>query len=215
MNNKYTKYLLCFTALLCAFAFSKAYGQDKDIPKELYTTVGIPDSLKEDANSVVRYSMDEVKIKGPGNAVIKHHRIVTILNEKGDKSAIVVLGYNRKYDTYSGILITVYDENGKSIKKYHKSDMYDGSASNDETIVTEDRFLGLKHTIAKYPSTIEVYYEEDLTSFISLDTWHIQDKIEQSVQNADYKVSADPSMGFRYKNKNTSIEPEKSGEKSG
>src|ERR1700743_3811222 len=123
----YTKYLKClaFTIAICFLNILNVYSQDKDIPQELYKATGIPDSLKEDANSIVRYSSDEIRIKGPGKAVIKHHSLITILNEKGDKEAVIVYGYNKKYDIYSYIDVHVYDESGKGIKKYHKSDMYD------------------------------------------------------------------------------------------
>jgi Domain of Unknown Function with PDB structure (DUF3857)/Transglutaminase-like superfamily len=208
----YYKYFKCllFTTVVISAMTTKTYCQDKDIPKELYTASGIPDSLKEDANSVVRYSMDDITIKGPGKLFIKHHSLVTVLNERGDKEAVIELSYNKKYDNYGFIDVRVYDTDGKLIKKYHKSDMYDGLASDNETLVTDERFLALKHSISKYPETIEVEYEETLTSFIDLPSWYVQDHLEQSVQNSQYKVSANPNIGFRYKNKNLSILPDKS-----
>ena len=211
-RHKNLKYWLIIIAGLYFIIPSKAYSQDKDIPQELYTASGIPDSLKEDANSIIRYSSDEVRIKGPGKAVIKHHSLVTILNEKGDREAVITYSYNKKYDTYSFIDVHIYDENGKMIKKYHKSDMYDGAASSDETLVSDDRFLGLKHTVTKYPETIEINYEEDISSYISLPAWYIQKRVEQSVQEEHYKILVDPAMGLRYKCKNLSITPVKASE---
>lgn len=208
MFTKYYTRLLLTTAALCAL-YGKSHGQDKNIPKELYIASTIPDSLKEDANSVVRYSTDEVVVKGPGKMVSKHHSIVTILNEKGDDEAIMEMGYNKKYDSYSDIEMHVYNALGVSVKKYHKSDMYDGSAANDETMVTDERFLAVKHAIASYPITIEFEYEESISSFIGLGAWYIQDKVEQSVQNASYKISCNPSIGFRYKNTNCTVSPQK------
>ncbi|HTD98771.1 MAG TPA: DUF3857 domain-containing protein [Mucilaginibacter sp.] len=206
--NKYLRGV-AGAAVLCVFIAAKVTGQDKDIPKELYTASGIPDSLKEDANSVVRYSYHEITIKGSGKATVKHHSILTILNEKAERQAIIQYGYNRKYDTYSFVDIHIYDDKGKMIKKYHKSDMYDGADDGDETLVSDERFLALKHTIANYPATIEIEYEESLTSFITPDDWDIQDHLEQSVQNSTYKVLADPSVGFKYKCKNISLSPKK------
>ncbi len=199
---------LFYVVVVCFALTSKAHSQD--IPKELYTAAGIPDSLKEDANSIIRYSSDELRIKGPGKATIKHHSLVTILNEKGDRAAIIQYFYNKKFDTYSAIDIHVYDEAGKVIKKYHKTDMYDGAAFDDETLVGDERFLGLKHSIAKHPETIEEEYEEDISSFITLDSWHIQERIEQSVQNSQFKVWTLPTNGFRFKYKNIALSPEKS-----
>ena len=206
----YKKYLSCLLLVIGAFfiAPAKTYCQDSDIPKEVYTAAGIPDSLKENANSVIRYSNDEITIKGPGEAVIKHRKITTILNEKADREAIIELFYNRKYDTYSSLIIQVFNADGVMIKKYRKGDMYDGAAVGDETMVSDERFLGLRHVVANYPTTLEVSYEEDLSSFISMDNWDIQ-KLEQSVQNETYKVSAKTGVGFRFKSKNIALSPVK------
>jgi hypothetical protein len=208
MFIKYYTRLLLIAVSLCAL-YTNSYSQDKNIPKDLYIATTIPDSLKEDANSVLRYSSDEVIVKGPGKMVSKHHSIITILNEKGDNEAILEMGYNKKYDSYSGLEMHIYNALGVSLKKYHKSDMYDGSASNDETIVTDERFLAIKHAIASYPITIEVKYEEDISSFIGIGSWYIQDKVEQSVQSSSYKIAYNPAIGFRYKNSNCSVMPVK------
>jgi len=194
--------------LLMLFALTNmCYGQGV-IPKELYTATGIPDSLKDEANSVLRYSNDDITITGPGKATVKHHSLITILNENGDNEAVVEYNYNKKYDTYSFIDVHVYNADGLMIKKYHKSDFYDGAEIDNETIVSDERFLGLKHTVASYPETIEVEYEEDVSSFINPDSWYMQG-IDQSVQNETYKISAKPEVGFRYYNKNTLVKPVK------
>lgn len=208
--NNYIKSCL-FLLGTCLLPVAKAFCQDKDVPQELYSASGIADSLKDEANSIVRYSSDEIRIKGPGRAVIKHHSLVTILNEKGDKDAVVVYRYNKKYDTFSFIDVHVYDEKGRLIKKYHKSDMYDGATSSDETLVSDERFLGLKHTVSQYPETIEVNYEEDLNSFIDFEPWVLQHG-EQSLQNETYKVFVSPAFGFRYKCENISLSPVKGSE---
>jgi len=96
----------------------KGYSQEKEITKDLYIASTIPDSLKEIANSVVRYSLEDDMVKGPGRMISKVHRIVTVLNEKGDDEAIMQLFYNKKYDSYSDIEMRVYDEKGSLIKKY-------------------------------------------------------------------------------------------------
>jgi hypothetical protein len=197
------KNLSCLVlAVIAIFLFTvKSNGQD--IPKELYSAAGIPDSLKEDANSVVRYSNDEVIIEGPGKAVVKHHLIVTILNEKADKQAIVVLPYNKKFFTVSDISIHVYDAAGALIKKYHKGDMEDVAALNDEILISDDRLLGVRHVVSAYPTTIEVEYEEDQTSFIQFQ-WDIQGE-DQSIQSAKYSITINPEIGLRYQARNISL----------
>jgi len=208
MCKKYFNHFL-LTGVTWLVLGSTAFSQDKDISKELYVAATIPDSLKENANAVIRYSEDIVNIKAAGKATIKHHSIVTVMNEKGDYDAQMVLVYNKKFDTYSSIEMRVYNEKGELLKKYHKSDMYDGSAAGAETMVTDERFLGVRHTIANYPATIETEYEEDISSFISMPQWQIQEKVEQSVQSGTYSIAVNPAVGFRYKCENIDIKPDK------
>lgn len=205
MNN--IRIFIAGAAMLLLAVYARA--QDKNIPKEYYLASGIPDSLKTDANAVVRYTMDDITIKAPGSEVLKHRSITTVLNEKGDHIGEIGMLYNRKYDTYADIEVKVYSATGQLLKKYHKSDMYDRAASDDETIVTDDRVLLLQHTIPSYPTTIEIVYEEDISSFISLSSWMIRPQEEVAVQTAMCKVAVNPAVGFRYQAFNIAATPEK------
>jgi hypothetical protein len=179
-------------------------AQSKDIDKELYKASTIPDSLKENANEVIRYEANEIMIKAPGRAIYKHFRLATILNEKGDHEAEIGIGYEKKYNPINSISVKVFNAAGLLIKKYSKSDMYDRSAVDDETVVTDDRYLYLKHVIASYPLTIEISYEFDYNSFLTLPSWHIQ-RPETAVQTSTCKVSVNPAVGLRFKSKNISL----------
>lgn len=196
---------------ICFCITLRAYSQDKDIPKELYSASGVPDSLKGDANSVVRYNLEEYDVQGPGKAIYKSHSIVTVLNEKGNHEAEVSLHYNKKYSNLSSFEMRVYDANGELIKKYRKGDMYEHAVDDGMSIVTDDRAMHLRHTIANYPTTIEISYERDENSLIGIGEWLIQEP-EQSIQNSVCRVSISPGAGFRYLNKNTNVKPEKTGE---
>jgi len=209
--KKYLPHLACMIVPIFFIGTQHTNAQDKDLPKELYTANGIPDSLKDGANSVLRYSSEEFTVEGPGKAEVKYHTITTILNEKGDGKAVLKLGYNRKYDNYSDIVMRVYDANGTLIKKLHKSDMYDGAAYNDDILISDDRILETGYTVVSYPTTIELEYEEDQSSFIDLDEWGIQAP-EQSIQNETYKIIVKPDLGFRYKCENVSLKPVKATE---
>ncbi|MDB5024114.1 MAG: hypothetical protein JWP78_1869 [Mucilaginibacter sp.] len=208
--NKYLKFL-AFIIAVCCFVRVKAYSQDKDIPPELYRASGIPDSLKEDANSVIRYNLEEYDVQGPGKAIYKSHSIVTILNEKGNHEAGIKLNYNKKYSYVSSFEMRVYDADGKLIKKYHKSDMYEHAAEDGISIVTDARIMEIGHTVANYPATIEMIIEKDDNSLINIGGWYIQEP-EQSIQKSVCRVSINPDAGFRYFNKNTNLKPHKSDE---
>jgi len=206
MRTHYFKQTICCLAALIVLHTGRAFGQSNEPAKELYIAAGIPDSLKEDANSVMRYSLHEVVVKGPGHSVEKIHTIVTILNEKANREAGIVLPYNRKFATVGSFEMIIYDATGKQLKKYHKSDMYEHAAEDNSTLVTDDRLMAIGHSLASYPSTVEMIYEIDNNSLIDIDSWRIQ-KPEQSVQNSYYTISVSSTSGFRYLNKNTKIRP--------
>jgi hypothetical protein len=202
---RFYKYLILI-ACACFLAGAKAYCQD--IPKELYIASGIPDSLKQDANSVLRYSMADYNVEGPGKVVIKVHTIVTILNEKANDEAEISLPYNKKFSSVNSFEMRVYDADGKLMKKYHKSDLYDHAAESEESIITDDRVLVAGHTVANYPTTVEMIYEIEQSSLIGIGQWDVQED-EQSIQNSYCRVSIDSTAGFRYLNRNISVIPQK------
>lgn len=206
MRKMYLIILAGFTAGI--FCFNRAYAQDKNIPTEYYNASTIPDSLKQDADVVVRYDDVELKIKGAGRATYSNHRLVTILNEKGKNAAILQALYVKKRNTINTFSMRAYDAAGKLIKKYSKGDAYDGSATDETTIISDDRFLGIRHNIGSYPITIETEVDETLSSFIAPPTWLIQHP-ETSVQFARCKIWVDPAAGFRYKPSNFDQKPEK------
>lgn len=198
-------------ACVCFAGTPKGFCQFKPVAQALYQAATIPDSLKEDANIVVRYSFNEEIIKGPGKSQSKTHTIITVLNEKGDGAAQLGVQYDKQFNKVDDVKMLVYDASGKQIKKYSKSDMYDRSASDNETLASNSRILLLEHTISAYPTTIEVFIEKTDNSRLDVGNWQIQ-RPEVAVQNSEYKISAVPSVGFRYLNHNTNIKPHQSKE---
>lgn len=203
LNNQIKSRL--FVLVLCLSSFLKAYCQD-NVPPDAYIAAKIPDSLKMDANSVVRYNLEEYDVQGPGKAEYKSHSIVTILNEKGNHNAGISLSYSKKYSSIGSFEMRIYDADGKLIKKYHKSDMYDHASDNGEELVTDERVMEIGHTIASYPVTIEMTFEKDDNSQFGVGQWYIREP-EQSVEKSVCCISIRSDAGFRYLNSNTNIKP--------
>ena len=193
---------------LLLFQLQYLEAQDKELDASLYNSQTIPDSLKKDAESVVRYSNMEIVVKSPSKAIIRSHIIQTILNEKHEDEAVFGLGYDKKFSAVNYAEMLVYDASGKLIKRYKKSDMYDRSAVDGISILTDSRVLLAQHVIASYPLTIEKKYERELNSFLDLNGWYLQDE-DIAVQNAYCKVTVNPSVGFRYKSSNIEVSPKK------
>ena len=202
------KYLfLIIFQVIAILGAGKAAAQSKINFSSLYTASGIPDSLKEDADAVVRYASQNITINSPTSQQVRYHSITTILTEKGDREAMQLFRYNRKYDNYSYVNIKVYDAAGNQMKRYRKSDMYDRAASDDETIVTDDRYLAMSHVVTSYPATVEVEYEENVGSTYGLAGWYIQPRYGVAVQKSVCNVAVVPALTFRYKTKNIAVKP--------
>ena len=84
--------------------------------KNDYSALLIADSLKENANAVVRLNQIDIVIASQRNMVINSTRIITVLNEKGLSEIDAVENYNKK-TTVKDIGATIYDAAGKEIKK--------------------------------------------------------------------------------------------------
>ncbi|PJJ83674.1 DUF3857 domain-containing transglutaminase family protein [Mucilaginibacter auburnensis] len=192
-------------SFLC-FSAAAAWGQTMPIAPNLYKASTIPDSLKQDAHAVVRFSDTETIVKGPGKTEVAFHSIVTILDQKGDHHGDVALPYDKKFNQITDAKVLIYDANGKLIKKYSKSDFYDRAATDEQTLASNYRVLLLSHTISSYPTTVEIIWERSTNSYLDLGRWQYLPE-ETAVENAYYKVSAVPLVGFRYKNNNTNISP--------
>jgi hypothetical protein len=203
------KRVLVLLACTGLAGITKGFCQVNPVPQSLYQAATIPDSLKEDANAVVRYSFNEEIIKSPGKSQSKFHSIVTVLNEKGDHAAQLGVQYDKQFNKVDDVRMLIYDASGKLIKKYSKSDMYDRSASDNETLASNSRVLLLEHTISAYPTTIETFIEKTDNSRLDIGNWQIQ-RPEVAVQNSEYKISAAPAVGFRYLNHNTKVIPRQS-----
>ncbi|MXV52357.1 DUF3857 domain-containing protein [Pedobacter sp. HMF7647] len=191
-----------------ASCFIHTFCQEKNKNTALFQASVIPDSLKTDADKVVRFSESEMVITEPGHVVRKHHSIVTVLNDKAEDAAELVLFYSKKYQSVNAMQMLIYDAQGKLIKKYNKSDAYDRSATDGFSVITDERLLALHHTIASFPTTVEISYEMSSNSYLDLGEWNIQPE-KTAIQSSQYRVKAVSSVGFRFKNRNTTIEPRK------
>lgn len=180
-----------------------------------YAAALIPDSLKKDARVVVRLDETVFQIKSPGKASLHEHMVYTILNESGASWAAYRSHYNKFIDINS-ITATLYDANGKEIKKVKKKDMADWSGSNDETLMTDTRYKIYNFGYGVYPYTVEFEEDDDFDGIRYVPDWNPQQAPGIAVQSSSYKLITPFDYKARYKAVNFKNEPvvtEKSGEK--
>ncbi len=181
------------------FIFSiAAFSQKTD-----YSIALIPDSLKLNANAVVRLSKIQITISSQKSMSTKTIKAISVLNELGMRS----LDLSENYDNNSSINkieATIYNAAGKELNSYKRRDFKDQSATDEGTIFSDNRVLFLDYTPVNYPFTVvfESEIENKTTAFISF--WSPLEMYYVSVENASFTINFKPELGIKTKELNFS-----------
>lgn len=171
--------------------------------KSEYSITSIPDSLKQNANAVIRLDQTDIRIESQRSMTITEKRVVTVFNEKG-MNAIGAVEFYDKRTSVKNIEAIVYDGFGTEIKKIRKKDFRDQSAVDGSTLFSDSRLIYLDYTPTQYPFTI-IYECETATSntafipqWLPLKNYFVG--VEKSVLNVTYPEH----LGFKKKEVNFS-----------
>ena len=91
-------------SFLFSFFFSIFFAQ-----KPEYAIATIPDSLKQNANAIVRHQHTEVKIHSQRSMNIKNQRVITVLNERGVEAIHAIEYYDKRTSVKNIMSPTVYE----------------------------------------------------------------------------------------------------------
>ena len=175
-----------------------SYAQKAD-----YSTLFIPDSLKQNANAVVRLNQIDITISSQRKMKVYTKRAVTVFNERGQYAIDASENYD-KSSSVNSIEATVYNAFGKEIKKARRSDFKDQSASGDGTMFSDTRVIHLDYTPTEYPFTL-IYESEITTSNTAfIPTWMPITSYFVSTQKSILNVYYPDNLGFKKKESNFS-----------
>lgn len=176
--------------LLCHFAIA----QD-------YTAATIAEELLQNADAVNRLDKMDVVVTAQDEMTIFSKRVVTVLNEKGNKH-VQAYAFYEKNDKITDIEAIVYDAKGKEIKKIKKRDFVDQSAIDGGTLYSDSRVLVLNYTPTQYPYTIEFTKEYFTPNTAFAPFWNFLDDYRVSVEKSEFSFTVDCDINFRYKESN-------------
>lgn len=167
-----------------------SYGQD-------YTVNTIPDSLKKNANAVIR-DLNQTYIQtDANNGIYTVNKVVTILNRKGDDYAHFVISTDKfsELTKFSGIL---RDASGKIIKKIKKGDLVYSSLEFD-SFTTGSFNIYYECQSPSYPFTIKYSYEvKDKNGILGYPLFYPTTGANLAVENISFKLEAPESAKVRY-----------------
>lgn len=160
----------------------------------------IPDSLKDGShNSVVRLYDVEYSEEAVMGKVAHYHRVVTVLNKRGDTYADWATYTDDNLHGLGNFSGKLYDANGKLIRKIKKSEIK--SSRYSQYIATSSQMNYVETpTVTSYPYTIEYEWDEKyIGGLLSYPTVDPMDGEGQSMQGATYtlKVKSGTEIAYR------------------
>ena len=164
----------------------------------------IPDSLKENANAVIRYHETYYERTSTGKYIEKIHYAVTILNKLGDGNARLIINYD-DIDVPGKIEGNLYNSSGKLISKLKKKDINDFSNYADFVFFSGNRVKYASPAINNYPYTIEYNYEITHSGIVGFTTWMPLDAYHLAVQQATMTFMSKEELLPRYRELNCSF----------
>lgn len=171
--------------------------------KNEYSSFTLTDSLKQNADAVVRLNQIDIIISSQRNMNIKNKRIVTVLNENGLDAIEAYENYDKSSPVKS-ILATVYDAFGREIKRIKRADFRDVSAVGGSTIFSDNRYIYLDYTPIQYPFTVVYECETETSNTAFIPQWYPLNDYAVSIEKSVLNVSYPSSLGFKYKEFNFS-----------
>lgn len=169
----------------------------------VYSALTIPDSLKKDADVVIREENIKLSVKDKNTAWYDVRRVVTVLNEQG-KKFLFFIQFSDKFHVLDDAEIRVFDMMGNKKNTYSKKEM--NAQNYGDGLVPEGKVTYFDVTAPSYPITVEYTYSIKFKGILGLPGYTMHSPW-QSVQHSVFEVEAPSDPGVRYKLMNTGFQP--------
>lgn len=189
--------LLLVHILLCASSQPVAISS--------YSADAIPEELKKDAQAVYRLDEAVLEIQSPSKYTLNVHQITTILNSEGAQHLQQSLWFD-KFNKVSDIDVKLYNKAGIEMQHYKKKDFAIQSYYDGISLATDDKLMSLSLASNDYPCTIDVSYSKDVSGYIDLPNWYMNNATS-SIEQFRYVVKVPAGLDIRHRTLNMSIKP--------
>ena len=191
-------------ALLCA-AFTASFAQS---PSEMLsrTALGIPDSLKKNADAVLRLHDEVVEISSPSKFTRSVHKIITLLNKDAEGYLHQYYVFD-KFKKFDELEVKLYSVMGQEMRKLKKRDFEESYYDDQMSLHTDNKKLTAYIPAAEFPCTLEITYVEKYNSLIGFHPAIFQ-RAEMSTEKFSYTVKLSAGLDIHYVTRNSNIKPE-------
>lgn len=165
--------------IVYVLAICPAYGNN-------YSIGSIADSLKKNANAVVRMNVAVLKLKDIGNATYFEDKVISILNPAAENEATITIYYDEN-EKLASFKAWVLDADGNVVKQVNKQDGIDFSACDDEEI-SKTRVKVWKLNQLNLPYSIHYTYQKDFSSTCFLPEWQPARTEKIAIESAKFSL---------------------------
>jgi len=178
---------------ICIFSFLSflAYPQN-------YSVNLIPDSIKENADCVIREHQTELEIHTVNSFTQRVTEAFTVLNRDGQSSAWLIVFYD-KNSSVKIKQVTVYDASGKKVRSVKSSEITDIPAFGPYSLFSEDRAKYFKPEYPDYPYTIAYSYEREAENEFSFGCWRPLNRYNLAIEHARFRLLFPPEIKINKK----------------
>ena len=196
-----------FVTIIVLLSILPTFAADGD-----YAVNKIPEALLKNANVVKRMEDIRFEVLDIGKSRLYHKYALTVLNENGDKYAVEVVGYDklREFKSMEGNL---YDAGGKRIKSLKKSEIKDLSATDDNSLMDDNRIKVHVFYHRVYPYTVEYETVVQFNYNMFFPAWSPLGGENMSVIQSAMTLVVPADFAIRYKAFNYKAAPGKKTEK--
>ncbi|MEO6254674.1 MAG: transglutaminase family protein [Ferruginibacter sp.] len=169
----------------------------------IYSALTIPDSLKKDADIVIREEQVKLVIKDKNTGWLNVHKVFTVMNEEA-KGWLYFQQYSDRFRMLDDAEIKMYDMLGNKKNSWTKREMNTGKDKED--LVPDVKYTYFTVNAGSYPITVEFNYTIRYKGIFNLPDYYLQFS-RQSIQHALFEIEVPADLGVRYKLLNTNKNP--------
>lgn len=171
----------------------------------LYTAANLPLALTKNADAVYWIDEGELDISSPSKYTLNRHQIITLLNAGAKDHLVQVFGTDKFYKM-ENIQVYLYNSQGVQVKKFTKKDFQTESYDDNISVLTDDKIMYLQTSAPGYPCTIEIRYQQNVSSYLTLPSWSFNNP-DEAVITSRYSVLVPQDLDIRQRTRGSNLAP--------
>ncbi len=161
----------------------------------------IPDSLKQNANAVIRNYEKVITIDAIDKMTEKEYSAITVLSKASEH--FTTTGFQiSKNRSVKNVEIRILDADGKEIKKIKKRDFIERGLVDGSTLYSDYRILYYEYVPTQYPFTIITESEVQTSNTIFLEPFQYFQGFKTAIEKLSFQIINNSGIELKSKNYN-------------